>query len=329
MPTARRDKTRSCISSLKAGRIWTIGTRRSPLALAQAEEAREALIRALRKCSVEATVEVVPIATAGDRIQDIPLRDIGGKELFVSDIHRALLAGEIDFAAHSAKDLPGMLPSEIAVAAAMPRQDPADALLSPRGIDFADLPADAVVGTCSPRREAQLRFRRPDIIVRPLRGNIGTRVASLGIEDGPDAILLAMAGLNRLGQIDTPARRLEPRSWLPAVGQGTLAITARSDNKEALEVARCAGDVSSGLCLEAERGLLAGLGGDCFSPIAGLAVVEEESLHLRGEILTLDGSHCIEASIAGAAEDSELLGRTLAADLLEQAGDDFWKHADQ
>lgn len=325
MPIAQRDRTESRSSSARASRLWTIGTRGSPLALAQAEEAREALVRALKDCGLDSGVEIRPIATQGDRIRDVPLRNIGGKELFISDIHKALLAGDIDFAAHSAKDLPGKLPSEIAIAAALPRRDPADALLSRQGADIPSLPEKAVVGTCSPRREAQLRFRRPDLRIVPLRGNVGTRIDALDAPDGPDAILLAMAGLERLAKGDTPKRRLSPDGWLPAVGQGILAITARADDVEALDLVRRVSDAVAGHCLTAERGMLAGLGGDCFSPIAGLATMESESLYLRGEILTADGSHCIEGGIEGLAEDAEDLGRELAASLLEQAGEGFWE----
>ncbi len=327
MPIARRDTSNSRSSSVRAGRLWTIGTRGSPLAMAQAEEARAALSRALDDCGLDSRVEIRPIATEGDRIRDVPLRDIGGKDLFVSDIHKALLAGDIDFAAHSAKDLPGKLPPEVAVAAALPRRDPADALLSRQGLDLPSLPEGAVVGTCSPRREAQLRFRRPDLRVVPLRGNVGTRIASLDAPDGPDAILLAMAGLERLAKEETPKRRLDPGEWLPAVGQGILAITARADDMEALDVARRVGDAVAGHCLAAERSMLAKLGGDCFSPIAGLATMEQDSLYLRGEILTVDGGHCIEGGVEGPAEDAEILGRELGDYLRSQAGDGFWERS--
>lgn len=326
MPLSRRETRKPGARAARGGdRPWILGTRASPLARAQAEEARDALIRALRRLGFGEAVEIRALSTAGDRIRDVPLRDIGGKALFVSDIHRALAAGDIDFAAHSAKDLPGELPPGVRVAAALPRRDPADALVSRRAGGLDGLPPGAVVGTCSPRREAQLRFRRPDLRIAPLRGNVGTRLAAVGAPKGPDATLLAVAGLDRLGLGGESARRLDPAEWLPAVGQGILAITARDDDADALEVAHRAADGSATLCLAAERGMLAGLGGDCFTPIAGLAEAGDGTLLLRGEILSVGGEHCVEAAIEGGADDAEQLGRTLAADLLDLAGADFWR----
>ena len=303
-------------------RSWKLGSRGSPLALAQTREVLDRLEAAPDHDS--GSVQIVPIHTSGDRIRDRPLADFGGKGLFVGEIDAALAAGEIDLAAHSAKDLPGTLDPRIELVAALPRIDCADALIADCTSAVATLPEGAKIGTASPRRQAQLLRQRPDLNLGLLRGNIETRFAAIRNEGRFDATLLAMAGLRRLGIEGRGIHRLDPAEWLPALGQGTVVVAARRGDEEARNFARGANEAESWDALVAERAFLSRLGGDCHSPIAGLARVTEDEIELRGEILRPDGSESHGDCIRGARGKAKEIGRRLAEILLERAGAGFW-----
>ncbi len=302
---------------------WRLGTRGSPLALVQAEEARR------RLCSTNDIardlVELYPISTTGDRRTDRPLADLGGKGLFAKEIDAALLAGSIDIAIHSAKDLPGELPRGIAIAAALPREDPLDCLICEIAATIRHLPRHSRIGTCSPRRQAQLLHLRPDVEIAPVRGNVGTRLASVA-PDGPfTATVLAAAGLRRLGIRGPSIRPIGAAEMLPAVGQGVITALVREDDENSRAVASRMNDPDSACALAAERSLLRALEGDCRSPIAGLALVRNGRVLLEGEILKLDGSERIRDRLAGPIESAASIGETLASALSRSAGPDFWE----
>ncbi len=303
-------------------RIWKLGTRASPLALAQAEEARNALARATGLPLQR--IELVPIRTTGDRNRHRPLAEVGGKGLFSREIDAAMLKGEIDLATHSAKDLPGILDEEIVIAAALPRADPADALIHPAVRSLDELSAGTRVGTSSPRRRAQLLHRRPDLEVLPLRGNIETRLQVVLDPGGPDAALLAMAGLNRLHCRDAPIHRIEPAELLPAVGQGIIIITTLASDASCVQLCNAANDKQTNTLLTAERAFMRGLGGDCHTPIAALAVLEGGEIELNGEILRVDGSDLHRDAVRGPTANAESIGGRLAERLLARAGPGFW-----
>lgn len=298
-----------------------IGTRGSPLALAQAYETRDRLAAALDLPGD--AFSIVPIKTTGDRIQDRPLKEIGGKGLFTREIEQALLDGAIDIAVHSMKDMPVLQPGGLVLDTYLPREDVRDALVSPALRTFADLPEGAVVGTSSLRRKAQLLYRRPDLQVVEFRGNLQTRLRKLG--DGvARATFLAMAGLNRLGMGDVPASPIEPEDMLPAVAQGAIGIERRADDSRVAGYLETIHDVVTGQRLAAERAFLATLDGSCETPIAALAVLDGGSLHFRGEILRTDGSECLSDSGTALIEDAPDMARRMAADLTARAGDGFF-----
>jgi len=260
-----------------------LGTRGSPLALWQANMVADAL-RAIHGLDPDA-IEIVPIRTTGDQVQDRALAEIGGKALWTKELDRALLAKEIDFAVHSMKDVETIRPPEIAIAAMPPRADTRDRLIGANSL--AALPPDPRVGTSSPRRAAQVRRARPDAQILLFRGNVDTRLRKLA--DGEaDATLLAAAGLDRLGRgdIGTPLSEL-----LPAPAQGAIGIEARADDSEMLGLLALIDHKPTSLCVDAERALLAALGADCRSPVAALAQIQSGQIHLRAEILTEDGGY--------------------------------------
>ena len=302
------------------GNPFRIGTRASPLALAQAEETAGRL-RAAHGLGEDA-VEIVKIVTTGDRRQGVKLGEIGGKGLFTKEVEEALLEDRIDLAVHSMKDMPTVLPDGLEIATLLPREDVRDAFLSPRFGGIGDLPPGAVVGTASLRRQAQLLHRRPDLRVVLFRGNVQTRLRKL--EEGEaDATFLAMAGLNRLGMADAATTILDPDEMLPALAQGAIGIETRRDDdavRAALAPLHCA---MCGMRLAAERAFLAALDGSCRTPIAGLAEIAGERLTFRGEVLRPDGSerHGIrrEGSLADAAE----MGREAGEELKRRIGPDF------
>ncbi len=302
-----------------------IGTRGSPLALAQAYETRQRLGAAFDL--PEDAFEIVVIKTTGDNRAmidaDRPLKEIGNKGLFTKEIEEAMLKGEIDVAVHSTKDMPVEQPDGLVLDTFLPREDVRDAFISPTLSSIHDLPEGAVVGTSSLRRRAQLLNRRPDLKVVEFRGNVQTRLKKLA--DGvADCTFLAMAGLRRLDMKDVPATAISPDDMLPAIAQGTIGIERRSDDSRTAEMLAAIHHVETSQRLAAERSLLAGLDGSCETPIAGLAQVQDGQLHLRGEVLRPDGSEAISEEATGALEDGAKLGQTMAASLLKKAGPGFF-----
>ena len=290
-----------------------IATRKSPLALWQAEHVAAALGSAHPGLSVE----IVGMTTKGDRILDAPLAKVGGKGLFVKELEQGMLAGEADIAVHSMKDVPVDFPQGLHLPVILEREDPLDAFVSNRYEGLGELPAGARVGTSSLRRQCQLAARRPDLRVEPLRGNVNSRLAKLDAGDY-DAVLLAAAGLIRLGFAGRIRARIAPADSLPAIGQGAIGIECRvgDPRTQALIAPLHHGDTA--LRVRAERALNARLHGGCQVPIAGHAVLEGERLHLRGLVGTPDGTRVLRAEAAGPATDPEALGVAVAEDLLRQ-----------
>lgn len=298
-----------------------IGTRGSPLALAQAHETRARLMAAFGL--PEAAFAIVVIKVTGDAVQDRPLKEIGGKGLFTREIEEALLDGSIDIAVHSMKDMPVEQPGGLVLDAYLPREDVRDAFVSLAPGGLADLPAGAVVGTSSLRRRAQLMARRPDLRVVEFRGNVQTRLRKLS-EGVAEATFLAMAGLNRLGMADVPRVPIAVDDMLPAVAQGAIGIERRADDLRAGEMLAAVHDGPTGRRLAAERAFLAGLDGSCQTPIGGLAELDGGGLRLRGEILKTDGTKVLADDMGGAVEDGAEMGRAMARRLLERAGPGFF-----
>ncbi len=305
-----------------------IGTRGSPLALAQANETRARLGAAFDL--PEEALEIVVIKTTGDDRTlidaDRPLKEIGNKGLFTREIEDDLLAGKIDIAVHSMKDMPTLQPKGLVLDCHLPREDVRDAFVSPSFTAIADLPEGTTVGTSSLRRRAQLLHKRPDLNVVEFRGNLQTRLKKLG--DGVAACtFLAMAGLNRLNLTDVPKTAIETADMLPAVAQGAIGIERRVDDARVAQMLAAIHDTDTGLRLAAERAFLARLDGSCETPIAGLAVLNGDQLTLRGEILRPDGSAAHSGDMTGAATDGASLGQNLAEQLLDLAGPGFfdWK----
>ncbi len=301
--------------------VLRIGTRGSPLALTQAEMVRRALAAAHRLDPSCIAVQV--IRTTGDRIQDRPLSEAGGKGLFTKEIEEALLAGEIDLAVHSSKDLPTVLPDGLMLAACMPREDVRDAFIG-RGVNTLDeLPRGAIVGTASLRRQAQVKRRRPDLQVVPFRGNVETRLRKLA-EGEVDATLLALAGLRRLNMADAASSILDIELFLPAAGQGAIGIEARQDDNATLDMLRAVDHGETFAALLAERAFLAELDGSCRTPIAAHATMAAGHLRFRGMILRADGSEVHETMREGAARDAAALGADAGAELKRRGGPDFF-----
>ncbi|GAB4214440.1 MAG: hydroxymethylbilane synthase [Roseiflexaceae bacterium] len=307
--------TEATPSHLPAARSsLVIGTRGSKLALVQTEMIRAALKAA--HPGLEVGVET--ITTRGDVILDRPLSAIGDKGLFVTEIEDALRAGRVDLAVHSAKDLPSELPPDMALAACPPREDPRDALLSYKGHTLADLPAGARVGTSSLRRACQLRHLRPDLEIVDLRGNVDTRLRKLH-EGQYDAIVLAAAGLRRLGLAEHVTEWLAPEVMLPAVAQGALGIEVRAGDTATQTLLDVLDDRTTKLAVAAERAFLARIGGGCQVPVAALARLEGDTLHLSGLIGARDG-RAVRGQRSGPASDPAALGAGLAGELLDNGG---------
>jgi len=299
-----------------------IGTRGSPLALAQAYETRHRLVEAF---GLEPDAfQIVVIKTTGDKIQDRPLKEIGGKGLFTKEIEEDLLSGAIDIAVHSMKDMPVAQPDGLLLDTYLPREDVRDAFVSPGVSRLADLEQGAVVGTSSLRRKAQLLNRRPDLHVVEFRGNVQTRLKKLA--DGvATCTFLAMAGLNRLGMDGVPATPVDVTDMLPAVAQGAIGIERRANDVRVAEMLVAIHDVETGQRLAAERAFLTALDGSCETPIAGLAeLINGGMLRLRGEVLRPDGSEAIDDDQTCPIEDCAALGREMAMKLLQQAGPGFF-----
>ncbi|HXE03973.1 MAG TPA: hydroxymethylbilane synthase [Methyloceanibacter sp.] len=298
-----------------------IGTRGSPLALAQARQVATRL-GAAHGLSPE-QCELVIIRTTGDKITDRPLIEAGGKGLFTKELEEALFAGDIDLAVHSMKDMPAILPQGLAISAILKREDPRDAFVSITYASFDELPSGAVVGTSSPRRQAQALRLRPDLRIVPFRGNVETRLRKL--EEGvADATFLACAGLNRLGLSQHITAAMNTEVMLPAVAQGAIGIEIRADDDATVRLVAPLNDAATALCVTAERAYLAHLEGSCRTPIAGLAELSGGSLHIRGEILTPNGLQAHSASRRGSAQEAIRLGEQTAEELLRHAGPEFF-----
>lgn len=302
-----------------------IGTRGSPLALAQAFETRRRLMAA--RGLAEDACEIVVIKTTGDDrtliAADRPLKEIGGKGLFTKEIEEALLAGGIDIAVHSMKDMPVAQPEGLMLDCYLPREDVRDAFVAPTVARLADLSEGAVVGTSSLRRRAQLAYRRPDLRLVEFRGNVQTRLKKLS-EGMAQATFLAMAGLNRLGMAHVATAPIAPEEMLPAVAQGAIGIERRAADAAVADLLAAIHDGPTGERLAAERAFLATLDGSCETPIAGLALHEGDGLWLRGEILRPDGSEVIAGTRRMVVSDAAAAGADLARELLAQAPKGFF-----
>lgn len=295
-----------------------IGTRGSPMAMFQAELVRDRLLAA----HAGLAIELHPIRTTGDRVQTRLLAEIGGKGLFSKEIEEALLDGGVDLAVHSLKDMETALPDGLVIGGVLPRDDPRDALVARDGVGFAALPSGARVGTASLRRRAQLLRARPDLAVLPVRGNVNTRLDKLA-EGELDALVLALSGLQRLGQGKAAGEILPIDVMLPAVGQGALAIECRTGREDVRALVAPLHDPATAACVAAERAMLAALDGSCRTPIAGLATLDGDLLVLDGRLLTPDGAAERRGRIEGPAEDAEALGAALGAELRSTAGPEF------
>jgi hydroxymethylbilane synthase len=288
-----------------------IGTRGSQLALRQAEE----IAAGLRRAWPRIEVELVPIRTSGDRLATAHLAEVGGKGLFVQEIDEALREGRVDLAVHSLKDLPGERPRDLVLAAFPRREDPRDVLVGATPITMDALPTGARVGTSSLRRSVQLLARRPDVAAMPIRGNVDTRLRKLR-QGEYDALVLAAAGLRRLGLLDATATLLEPDEMLPAVGQGTLGVETRADDGEILALAEPLTDRETRAATLAERAFLEAVGGTCTTPLAAYARRAGKHLKLDAFVATPDGARVMRDGEVGDPEAPEALGRRLAARLL-------------
>lgn len=297
-----------------------IATRQSPLALWQAEHIR-ARLEALH---AGLNVELVTFVTQGDKILDTPLAKIGGKGLFVKELEAALMDGRADLAVHSMKDVPMELPEGLSLAVICEREDPLDAFVSNSYASFQDLPQGAKVGTSSLRRKCQILKARPDLEIIDLRGNVGTRLSKLDAGQY-DAIILASAGLKRLGLSERIRHTLAPEVSLPAVGQGALGLECRSDDQTVLELILPLMDDKTNVCVRAERAFNAYLEGGCQVPIAGYATLQDGQLSMEGRVGSVDGQTLLSAQLSAAPEQAEQLGEQLAQNLLAQGAGELLK----
>lgn len=293
-----------------------IATRQSPLALWQANYVKDSL----QQLYPDLTVELVPMVTKGDVILDSPLAKIGGKGLFVKELENALLNKEADIAVHSMKDVPMQFPEGLGLAVICKREDPRDAFVSNSYRTFSELPRGAVVGTSSLRRQCQLKALRPDLDIRSLRGNVGTRLSKLDNGDY-DAIILASAGLIRLGLADRIASFIEVEQSLPAAGQGAVGIECRTDDVQVKQLLAPLADAETTCCVLAERAMNNRLQGGCQVPIGGYAVLQQGQLYLRALVGDVDGSQIIRAEGKSAVENADVLGVQIAEQLLAQGAD--------
>ena len=302
-----------------------IGTRGSPLALAQAYETRKRLTNALNIS--EDSFEIVVISTSGDRILDRPLKEVGGKGLFTKEIEQDMLDRKIDIAVHSMKDMPVEQPDGLTLGCYLPREDVRDAFVSSRYKNVNELPSGSKVGTSSLRRKAQLKFSRPDLEVVEFRGNVQTRLKKL--KDGvATCTFLAMAGLNRLGLKEVAQSTMNPNEMLPAIAQGAIGIEWREEDEQISDILKKIHHEETGQRLNTERAFLAELDGSCQTPIAGLAIIEGSSLKFTGQVLRTDGSESISETAFGDIEDGPRLGREMAQKILSQAGPEFFDWRD-
>jgi len=301
-------------------KILKIATRQSPLALWQAEHIRARL----EAMHADLKVELVTFVTQGDKILDTPLAKIGGKGLFVKELEEALLDGRADLAVHSMKDVPMALPEGLTLAVICEREDPLDAFVSNTYNSFAELPHGAKVGTSSLRRKCQILKQRPDLEIIDLRGNVGTRLSKLDV-GLYDAIILASAGLKRLGLADRIRHTLQLEISLPAVGQGALGLECRAADQAVLDLILPLLHDETDICVRAERAFNAYLEGGCQVPIAGYASLSQGQLHIEGRVGSVDGATLLKVELKGTPEQAEQLGETLAQKLLEQGAGDLLK----
>ncbi|MCG7976697.1 MAG: hydroxymethylbilane synthase [Candidatus Thiodiazotropha endolucinida] len=298
----------------------TIATRKSPLAMWQAEH----VAAELKRVHPDIRVELMGMTTQGDKILDTPLAKIGGKGLFIKELEQGLISGEADIAVHSMKDVPVELPSGLHLPVIMQREDPRDAFVSNRYQSIDQLPQRACVGTSSLRRQCQLAEVRPDLVIKSLRGNVNTRLRKL--DDGEyDAIILAAAGLKRLGFEDRITAMIGPEQSLPAIGQGAVGIECRVDDPRVNDLITPLHHAETAYCVGAERAMNQRLNGGCQVPIAGYAMLESDNLWLRGLVGEPDGSRIIRGEVEGKTQEARAMGEGLADRLLEWGADEILK----
>lgn len=295
-----------------------LGTRGSRLAMWQAEWIQSRI----HDVTSQVSVTLQRIKTSGDTILDVPLAAIGGKGLFIKEIEEALLREDIDLAVHSLKDVPTVLPEGLAILGVPPREDPRDVLISPKHRTFSNLPKGANIGTSSLRRQAQLLHHRPDLHILMLRGNVDTRLRKVR-EGEYDAIVLAAAGLRRMGWIDQVTEYLSPDFSLPAVGQGALGLEGRSHDTFIQEVATKLDDAPTRTVVSAERSFLSRLEGGCHVPIGAYGVLQGDSLVLDGMVASVDGKRLIRETLTGPSSEAQVLGTRLAERILDRGGRDI------
>ena len=300
-----------------------IGTRGSPLALQQAYDTRDQLIKAHNLA--ESDFEIVSIKTSGDKIVDKPLSEFGGKGLFTKEIENALLSGEIDLAVHSAKDMATEIPAGLKISCFLVREDVRDAFISEQAFTLMDLPDGAVVGTSSLRRQAFVQNLRPDLRVVPFRGNVETRLQKLKNGD-VDATLLAIAGLKRLGKVSVATSIFEADSLLPAVGQGAICIEIKQDNMRIQELLEPINHEHTAICVLSEREFLKELEGSCRTPIAGLARIAGQKIILKGAVLSADGQQKFEITREGNIDEPKKVGLEVAEEIRNVAGKNFFEN---
>jgi hydroxymethylbilane synthase len=304
--------------------VLRIGSRGSPLALAQAREVKQRLVAASGLDGER--IEIKVIRTTGDAIQDRPLAEAGGKALFTKEIEEALLSGAIDLAVHSTKDMPTVLPPGLVLAGCLPREDARDAFISRKALNLGALPAGAVFGTASFRRQAMVKRLRPDLEVVTLRGNVETRLRKLDAGE-VDATLLAVAGMKRLGLLSAATAILDADEFLPAVGQGAIAIETRADDGAKRGLVAAINDADTATAIAAERAFLAVLDGSCRTPIGGHARLSGDTVRFRGMIIRPDGTEAFEVFREGRRNDAAGLGADAGRELKERAGAGFFEKA--
>jgi len=302
--------------------VIKIGTRGSPLALAQANQVR-ALLLAAHDTLHNDMVALEVMSTKGDRVLDRPLAELGGKGLFTEEIEAALTDGRIDLAVHSMKDMPTELPPGLVIECVLKREDPRDGFISQKAAHFSKLPSGAVVGTASLRRQAQLLNVRPDLEVVTFRGNVQTRLNKLA-EGQVDATFLALAGMRRLGLQDQLTNVIDTTDMLPAVAQGVIGIETRVDDTRVADLLRPLNDQATGVVLGAERAFLSALDGSCRTPIAGLATLHGDQIQFRGQVLSPDGRQSFDTTREGPAADGVAMGQDAGEELKRQAGPDIF-----
>jgi len=312
------------MSIMNSTSILRIGTRGSPLALAQTHQIRDALATAWPQLAAPGAIEIVVIRTTGDKVQDRPLAEIGGKGLFTKELDEAMEQGSIDLAVHSMKDVPTILPDFVRLPCMVKREDVRDAFISPIAKTPDDLPIGAKVGTASLRRGAQILNRRPDLQVVNFRGNVQTRLGKLA-EGQVDATLLAAAGLNRLGLAQHATTLLSSDYMLPAVAQGAVGITCRADDAKAHDFLAPLAHTETMIRVTAERAFLSRLDGSCRTPIAALALLDGDTLSFRGLIVSPDGKDLHRVEGRGHLNDAWAIGDDAAQRVRSVAGPDFFK----